>query len=300
MRARADWYPDTWPDPLTPNGCAVKQTITELSDGTLVETLQRPCIVGAVPRLIVVGDSHAWSFRPVFFRLANEEDIRVVRYDHTSCSFLRLIDVQPQCEAFTQLTVADIAKTAAPGDVVFMPSLRMNRLVDERGPLDDERVDRSERSSETVDRRRVAYRQAVDALGALEGHGLRLVLLAPEPLFRASAFRCSDWFDAANPVCRRGLTIARADLERYRQPVMDSIAELVRTYPDLVVWDTLDILCPDGICRAVTESGHPLFFDDNHLSGYANRILYQPFTAMLHHVLQGPAREAPGAPRAVN
>jgi hypothetical protein len=175
---------------LPTNGCAVQQTTAELSDGTVTETLQRPCIVGAVPQLIVVGDSHAWSLRPAFFRLANEENIRIFRYQRPGCPFLGLAYVQPQCEAFTRLAVAQVLKMAAPGDVVFMPSLRMNLL--ERGRRDDEWIKRYERSPEAVEQRRMAYRQGVEVIGALESHGLHLVLTAPEPLFRAPAFRCSD------------------------------------------------------------------------------------------------------------
>ena len=42
-------------------------------------------------------------------------------------------------------------------------------------------------------------------------------------------------------------------------------------------WDPFPLLCPDEICAAVTRDGHPLIYDGDHLSGYANRMLAPHF-----------------------
>ena len=45
------------------------------------------------------------------------------------------------------------------------------------------------------------------------------------------------------------------------------------------IWDPRLCLCPDEVWFAVTPEG-PLFFDGDHLSGYANDVLYSDFSHM--------------------
>jgi SGNH domain (fused to AT3 domains) len=58
------------------------------------------------------------------------------------------------------------------------------------------------------------------------------------------------------------------------------LVALTLVYPHLVVWDPFPILCPQDPCRAATEAG-PLFFDGDHLSSAANRLLYPEFMQVL-------------------
>ncbi|MBP0533252.1 hypothetical protein J8J19_24105, partial [Mycobacterium tuberculosis] len=53
-------------------------------------------------------------------------------------------------------------------------------------------------------------------LGRLQKLGVHVVIDAPLPLFKAGAYRCSDWFNRHNPACVGGLSMSRADLERLR------------------------------------------------------------------------------------
>jgi hypothetical protein len=107
-----------------------------------------------------------------------------------------------------------------------------------------------------------------------------VIIEAPEPVFKAHAYRCSDWFNAGNPSCRGGLSLGRTELLGYRKPVMNSLAALSSAFPNLIVWDPFPILCPQDPCQAVTEAG-PLFFDGDHLSGFSNRLLYPHFLQLL-------------------
>jgi hypothetical protein len=85
-----------------------------------------------------------------------------------------------------------------------------------------------------------------------------------------------DAFNAGNPVCAPGLTIQRSELLRYREPVMQAFAEIARRVNGVSVWDPFPLLCPEETCTA-TREGHPLFYDGDHISGYANRMLAPHF-----------------------
>jgi hypothetical protein len=109
---------------------------------------------------------------------------------------------------------------------------------------------------------------------------LQVVFTAPTPVFKAPPFRCSDWFNSANPICVGQNQQSRAELERLRQPIVDSMKALGQTFPNIHVWDAFPLLCPDHICRT-QKDGHPLFFDGDHLSAYGNLVIYPTFKAAM-------------------
>ena len=109
---------------------------------------------------------------------------------------------------------------------------------------------------------------------------MHVVVDAPLPLFKAGAYRCSDWFNRRNPACAGGLSMPRADLEMLRVPQMALLDDLAARYPSMTVWDPLPLLCGPQACSAV-EDGEPLFFDNDHLSGHGNRVLLPSFRQTL-------------------
>jgi len=220
--------------------------------------------------------------------------MQVVIYYKTGCGFANLLDPSPSCQNFAATSVADITKKGSAGDLVFLASRRMPYLYDLRGPVDRQEILQRQTSADAAENRRLAYQQAVDLIAGFERRNMRVVMEAPPPVFRAPAFQCSDWFNAGNPVCRGGLSISRDELLEYRQPAMESIVALAKTYPDLVVWDPFPILCPEATCRALTISRRPLFYDGDHISAFANTVLYPSFVSLLHRV-QGEAGAAPRA-----
>ena len=48
----------------------------------------------------------------------------------------------------------------------------------------------------------------------------------------------------------------------------------------LSIWDPFDTLCSRSPCAAIS-AGMPLFFDGDHLSGYANELLYPSLVSFL-------------------
>lgn len=142
-----------------------------------------------------------------------------------------------------------------------------------------------------------ARTEAEQVLGRLQRLGVQVVLDAPLPLFKAGAYRCTDWFNRMNPACAGGLDMARADLEMLRAPQMELLAELGTRYPSLHVWDPLPLLCGAQTCSAM-DGDQPLFFDNDHLSGHGNRVALPDFRTMLISITQrAPRPVEPGSAR---
>lgn len=122
--------------------------------------------------------------------------------------------------------------------------------------------------------------EAAHVLSALTLRGAHVILEAPTPIFRTPPFRCSvrcsDWFNAGNEVCADGFEMGREELQNLRRPVVESMETLTARIPDTSIWDPFPILCPDEICRPF-RGNKPLFFDGDHVSGFANHVLYDYF-----------------------
>jgi hypothetical protein len=117
---------------------------------------------------------------------------------------------------------------------------------------------------------------AIRILRQLTERGVRIVFEGPTPILRSVAFRCADWYDVANPICRGGTTIPRRLLEEFRTPVLKSFGHVAREVKGVTVWDPFSVLCPGDPCAA-SWNGAPLIFDGDHLTGYANAILLPSF-----------------------
>jgi hypothetical protein len=60
--------------------------------------------------------------------------------------------------------------------------------------------------------------------------------------------------------------------------MLGAIRSLSGQVPGSHVWDPFPVLCPEGAeCNGFVD-GKPLFFDGDHLSGFANRLLLPSFT----------------------
>jgi hypothetical protein len=129
-----------------------------------------------------------------------------------------------------------------------------------------------------MDRTRRATREASAWLEPFAKQGVNIIFEAPEPLFRSPPFRCSDWFNSGNPICRGGLSQPRHYLETLRAPIVAAMNEIVGDVPGVRVWDPFPVLCPGETCPAFSD-GRPLFFDFDHLSAYGNSLLYPSLKA---------------------
>ncbi|MEI9851804.1 MAG: acyltransferase family protein [Sphingomonas sp.] len=227
-RDHAAWYADErYPvDPAT-SKCRVRWARGPAGATNLYMWTPEDC---AAPRagftVHAIGDSHAIAYTPVYRRLVAELGIGARAWARPNCPFLKLNErANPFCAPIFAAMVADLRAKVRPGDVIFLPSLRQTRFINQFGAdrwpkgRPDDHV-----SPETLDEARTWLR-------ALARTGAPILIEAPKPLFRSPAFRCSDWFNRANPICAGGLEMDRAELLRLRAPVMAAIAQLAREVP---------------------------------------------------------------------
>jgi peptidoglycan/LPS O-acetylase OafA/YrhL len=284
----AVWYPSAWEGESTFGQCHVIRSNQPFAGGELSRSRREGCD-GEPVRLFVTGNSHAVAYSTLLMRLGEEQPYDITVYYRSGCGLLQLSAApateDPACRRFYHAILEDIASRARRGDVLFLPSLRVPRLGDQWARFSASDVEASWRRLRAA--QPAALADAERTLSRLEREGLRVVLEAPKPIFRAPPFRCSDWFNRSNPICRGGLQMPREALLQYRRPVLDALQRLQDE--KVSIWDPFDTLCPGATCEAV-PNGTPLFFDGDHLSGYANELLYKPFVAFL----AGQAARRPG------
>jgi peptidoglycan/LPS O-acetylase OafA/YrhL len=244
------------------------------------EPIKAPQLQGH--QLFVFGDSHAAAYRTLLSLTSRQLGIDVVEYEQGGCAVVSLIGPDPQgvCIQAREKALLDIEARAKPGDIVFLASLRMPELAGRQWARGEASVLNEALSQLTPAAMEGALRSAEAVLERLANTKVRVLIDAPMPLFKASPYRCSDWFNRMNPVCAPGFTMQRSQLERLRATQMALLARLTQQYPMLLTWDPLPTLCPDTVCSAY-DGDLPLFRDSDHLSGHGNRVLAPSFIQTL-------------------
>lgn len=280
-RHAEDWYPLA--REVGGGNCTVDHR-RQAMDGAVAWHYARSGCVGAAaasaPRLFVAGDSHASAYVEMLQRFVLATGHPVTLYAEGGCPLASLHPARervPACRLYSRETLADITSKAHRGDVLFLPALRLPRLSEQWMSMDEHKALEQVFGRRGRAARHKGEREAIAMLRPLAHRGVRIVLEAPTPLLRAPAYRCSDWFNRANPICAPGLTIDRAYLEHYRQPALDALHRIAKRLPGASVWDPFPLLCESATCSA-SHDGHPVLFDGDHLTGYSNRLLLPAFS----------------------
>ncbi len=231
--------------------------------------------------LYVIGDSHSTAYEVMVRQTVMDTGARAEHMSAGGCGTLNLIDAEsPACHAFRTAAFDAVLATAAPGDVIFLPALRLPRISDQFGFFGESAARAHISDPQTQALRAEQEAAFAELLHTLAARRIHVVLEAPPPVFAAPAFRCADWFNQANPICAGGLTIARATIDDLRAPVLLVFARQQALAANLHVWDPLPLLCPAATC-AVMRAGRPVYFDRDHLSGYGNTVLVPEFESFL-------------------
>ena len=116
----------------------------------------------------------------------------------------------------------------------------------------------------------------------LAREGVRLIVQAPLPEYRAKAEQCvPTWFGAKSGLNADCFTERSLNLD-YRQKLMNALKSVQQQTDSFYVWDVFDELCPERMCSHF-EQGKPLFFDDDHLSVYGSKSLSSNFGQLLEN-----------------
>lgn len=232
-------------------------------------------------QLFIMGDSHAGAYSYMQAKLKRDYGVQVHQFIHPGCSVVGLVrPMNKVCLDYIQQSLAKIKTLSKPGDVVFLASLRMVRLGDQWKSFSEAHINDRLNSKFAGKLLTLAIDEAKPILQTLSDLSLDIIMDAPKPVFKSPPFRCSDWFNKNNPICQGGLTMPREEMQNYRQNVLNSTRILQEQFPKLIVWDNFEILCPGDPCSAF-KGEQPLFFDGDHLSGYANTLLYPSFVSLL-------------------
>lgn len=275
------WYPDGRKKlPAGGMHCQLGQDVKPVASGTVTRYTPSGCRdTQPSQRLFVIGDSHNLAYTPMLRRYAASSGTEVQTFFLSGCPYLSLQEPMSDrraCSAYFKEASEDLAADLRPGDVLFLPSLRLKRYQDQDGGSHE-----ATPSAEVeLARRRDALAEAEHMLRQLASTGARIVFEAPKPLYRAPLFRCSDWFNKDNPACQAGFTIPATELQALRSPVLAAMTQLRERVPGVEVWDPFPVLCPGTVCSARSARG-PLYFDGDHLSGHGNDALYQSFAAFI-------------------
>ncbi len=283
----ADWYPEL--RPWNPESDCVPGLETRgLTVGSVTHFTTDHCEKAHTRRLFVIGDSHAGAYLPLLQTVSESLSTDVLLYTQAGCAFLSLSTphqaMTDGCKTFVEAASEDLVQHLQPGDVLFLPSLRISRFAEQFSLFPESDVEASTYSQRAVKNREQAIAEAYAWLSPLTLRGIHVLFEAPKPVFKAPPFRCSDTFNANNPICHRGLTMEKAALERLRAPLLREMNAMAQRLDYVSVWDPFSILCPGAVCE-VKEAGRPLYFDADHLSGYGNTVLFPSFQAHLSALL---------------
>jgi len=253
------------PPAVPRSACGGAYTLRDFAGGT--ERSWPPCRPGEAA-LFVIGDSHARVYDLLAATYASRTRRSLARYHHNSCEFPPFTmrrDALSQCRAFYDSVVKAVAGRARPGDIVFLPSLRLAAPRDPPIAPADREASRAE---------------AARLLRPLAATGATIVLEAPKPRFESAPFMCVDWFNRSRPYCRAGFSVPRGTLLQARAQTLAEMRRLAGTLPRTLVWDPFPILCPADPCTA-KRGGRWLFSDENHLVPEATLLLLPSFAAVV-------------------
>jgi peptidoglycan/LPS O-acetylase OafA/YrhL len=277
-----NWYPTGADSSSDFPGCKIQASHSTLNGVSVTAFMRENCnqMVAGKTRLFVVGDSHTLAYHGMIKRYILETGAVAFFYKNGGCPYMGFQSQRENddvnCRTHVQASTADLLSKIRPGDIVFLPSLRLPRYSTQWDRINDSKAYVEMFGASAVAGRSAAEEIALPILRAMNEKGAKIVFEAPKPVFKAPPFRCADRYSASNPVCGGGLQMLKAELEQFRKPVMESINRLVAAVPGVTVWDPFPALCPGTTCEAVV-AGVPLFFDGDHISGYGNRVLLPSF-----------------------
>lgn len=286
QRHHQDWYPDFVANEVVAGACRVK--VERLAAGH-VALIPYGCPLPAsasAGQLYVLGDSHADAYNRMLQLYVAHSGVRTDIFAMGGCPWAPIFQDSsaqtPACVMFKAKTLAEVTTSAPPHSVVFLASLRVPRLSDQFG------LTQAQEAELARYRRTKALPGVADArtlLGSLRRASLAIIMDAPKPVLRAPPYRCSDWFNRNNPICRGGLDVPRAAMVALREPVLSAM-QAMASQNSAKIWDPFVTLCPPGPMCSATRDGRPLFFDGDHLSGYANEILLDSFNRSVQLALE--------------
>jgi peptidoglycan/LPS O-acetylase OafA/YrhL len=228
--------------------------------------------IGVGRTIYLAGDSHAGHLDHAVGTIATRTSFNYQLIQGVGCPLLGL-NALVTCESSKEALSSLMARLRE-NDIVIFSSLNTPRISDQWATFDSLEVLDNNSSSLAAENRTLALQSAVSSLQILKEMNVKVLFIAPTPMFSSPPFRCLDWFNSSNPVCTAGFSTPRELQDNLRQPVMKSFATL--SHLGLAtVWDPMETLCPGATCSAKKGSVF-MFHDADHLSKAGNQLLLAP------------------------
>lgn len=280
------WYPEGPPVVRTADGCAVTSSTLMFNGGAVWIHSRGECKTPPTfpHNVFVLGDSHAMAYTGMLKQLVGQTGATVYAYNVGGCPFISLQAWMPgrddTCKAFGDAALADMLPRIKPGDVVFLASLRLPRMVDQWAIFGEDSARNSVSSHLAATGRSEGEAKAIPILKDLTSRGAHVIFEGPTPMLESIPYRCADWFNRHNPICEKGDSVPRALLDELRAPILKSYENMAAAVPGVTVWDPLPTLCPGDQCSAY-RGKDPLLFDGDHLTYFSNMLLLPAFTSFV-------------------
>jgi peptidoglycan/LPS O-acetylase OafA/YrhL len=263
---RLVWDPYTLPD-ATSRDCAVTWQETAVYGGEeIIFTPQ--CDSSDRRKVFIVGDSHAGAYKRMAFELAGSRRTQVRIISRGGCPLLdsAYLPKRPDCDDFRAAVLDNVRKNGRAGDVLLVSALYTPRYRDEWGV-----VSLTPGTGSPANTSKVAA-LAIATLEPFTTLGLRIILEAPKPTLPTALFRCADAYTVINPYCYRKTDVAATEQILRSSETAKMLTIVAAATPKIEVWDPFPVLCPGAVCKGYKD-GKPLYFDTDHLTGFANTLL---------------------------
>lgn len=248
-------------------------------------TMSPSCIFGGTQRrAIVLGDSHANAVVTSVAAAAPRPDDGVMEWSYSGCPVMQDVHSQVykaadwQCAAFFDWTIQELKNVSR--DVAVIIVLRHAQyavgLNENSGQENVPAIYFSRRyaTSEPSLREEYAQHLITSSCKLAQNHPVYLVRPIPEmginvPKTMARAMALGRY---------REVSISLTEYHQ-RNAFIWAAQDAARDRCGVNILDPLPYLCHDGICYG-SKDGRPLYYDDDHLSEYGNKLLVPMFATI--------------------
>ncbi len=249
-------------------------------------------------RLLFIGDSHAVAFSGTAQYLAEDPlpaaAMQVVaKGGCIPFAWMEMANKTQDCHPFFRDVYAYAAHDDALATVVLIGRWAI-RLTGEGFGIDDEamlHLFRDVRMPDaTLSQEALFTRGLRETLDTLTRSGRRVIFVHQVPELGFKPNFCLPRpvsFYPAHPC-----TIPRVEVEARQAAYRAKVADILRDFPDVGVFDPLPYLCDAQVCRAIIN-GVFMYFDDDHLSNAGARLLGKHFQPLIEASMRPPARDEP-------
>ena len=255
----------------------------------------------APTKVVVWGDSHAYRLATNIDQMGSEQSfdallltrgscppLQGVTYGRTPFAGLPLGGESAACRKFSERAYAKIL--ASDPDLVILSARWSNYA--EGTEADSPKSFNSLSDSDTFSRssaenRQVFRRSLKRTINALRSNGARVLIVGPVPNLGIDAPRAFAIAEQWNMEFPTGPSLAEFYLKE--NSALTSLAE-ADFLPGVSVYYPHRILCASGRC-AISNDGHSLYMDDNHLNDFGNLLIHPSFAASVRSSYVSPRRE---------